>query len=209
MSTVNRIAYYQNRRDEVPNQELAKELADKRDKRGVREIAQNLWHENANVRSDCLKVLYELGYLNPALIAPYVDDFLKLIQDRNNRLVWGGMIALSTIADLKADEIYAHYDDLLRVLEHGSIITIDNGVKTLAIVAAKSDVYRKRIFPYLSQHLATCRPKDVPQHAEKSVVAVNATNKAEFIRTLEQRLPDLKGTQLTRVNKVIKEAAAR
>ncbi|MBI5290319.1 MAG: hypothetical protein HY872_00390 [Chloroflexi bacterium] len=89
MTVLNRIAYFQNRRDEVPNQELAGELAATKNKKGIKEIAVNLWSDNRNVQSNCLKVLYEIGYLEPALIADYADDFLRLLQNRNNRLVWG------------------------------------------------------------------------------------------------------------------------
>lgn len=206
MSALNRIAYYQNRRDEVPNQELARELAEKKDRKGIREIAQNLWSDNANVKSDCLKVLYEIGYLDPALIAGYVDDYLKLLKSRNNRLVWGSMIALSTIAALRADEIYTHLPEIQSTMQAGSVITRDHGVKILAVVAAQKEMYRKQIFPDLLQHLATCRPKDVPQHAEKIVVAVNAKNKDEFIAVLQTRLVDSSASQATRVRKVIKEA---
>ena len=56
MSVLNKIAYFQNRRDEVPNQELAKELAQTKNRRGIREIAENLGHKNQNIQSDCLKV---------------------------------------------------------------------------------------------------------------------------------------------------------
>ena len=182
MSALQRIAYYQDRRDEVPNQELAKELVAKKDRKGIREIAENLWNENPNVQSDCLKVLYEIGYLEPKLVAPYVDDFLKLLHSRNNRLVWGAMIALSTVADLKADAIYPHVEEIEQVMDQGSVITKDNGVRVLALVAAQKAAYSKGIFPYLLHHLETCRPKDVPQHAEKAAVAVNTRNKQQFMR---------------------------
>jgi hypothetical protein len=102
-----KIAYYQNRRDEVPNQELAKVLAETRDSVGIQEVAVHLWDKNKNIQSDCLKVLYEIGYLAPDLIAGYAGDFLKLLKDRNNRLVWGAMIGLATVADLRADEVWA------------------------------------------------------------------------------------------------------
>lgn len=209
MSVLNRIAYFQNRRDEVPNQELAKVLATKKDKKGIREIADNLWNDNPYVQSDCLKVLYEIGYLNPALIAAHVGDFLKLSQAKNNRLVWGSTTALSTIAEVKADEIFAHFADLQKVIENGSVITVDNGIKTLAIVASKKDAYRKKLFPYLLKHLSKCRPKDVPQHSEKIVVAVNAKNKAEFVQVLKKRMSDMTGAQVVRVKRVIKEAERR
>lgn len=209
MSVLNRLATYQSRRDEAPNQELARELAEKKDRKGIREIAQNLWSDNANVKSDCLKVLYEIGYLDPTLVADYVEDFLKLLKSRNNRLVWGSMIALSTIAALKAGEIYAHLPEIQSTMQSGSVITKDNGVKILAVVAAQKETYRQKIFPDLLHHLATCRPKDVPQHAEKIVLAVNARHKEEFIAVLQTRMVDLSPSQAARVRKVIKTAQQR
>jgi hypothetical protein len=95
MSTLDRIAYFQGRRDEVPNQELAHDLAAREDRAGIREITEALLHREPNVRSDCLKVLYEIGYLKPELVAPYAGDFLKLLASWTNRLVLGAMMGLS------------------------------------------------------------------------------------------------------------------
>ena len=95
MNILNRLAHFQNRRDEEPNLILARELAEARDTAGIREIAENLWNENAEVQSDCIKVLYEIGASEPGLIAGYAGEFLKLLGSKNNRLVWGGMTALA------------------------------------------------------------------------------------------------------------------
>ncbi len=209
MSALDRIAHFQNRRDEVPNQELARELASKKDRAGVREIAENLWNKDKGIQADCIKVLYEVGYLDPALIADYVEDFIKLLKSKNNRLVWGGMIALGTIADLKADVIFAHFAEIRQTMESGSVITMDNGVQTLARAASKSEKYSHDIFPYLLQHLKTCRPKEVAQHSEKTLPAVNSSNKKQFIAVLEKRTDDLSGSALARVKKVIKESSTR
>ena len=210
MSALDRIAHFQNRRDEVPNQELAHDLASKKDRAGIREIAENLWNKDISIQADCIKVLYEVGYINPALIAGYVEDFIKLLKSRNNRLVWGGMIALGTVADLKADVIFAHLAEIQKVMNAGSVITVDNGVRALALVASKGGKYNKAIFPYLLDHLQTCRPKDVPQHSEKTLPAVvNSSNKKEFIAVLEKRMEDLSGSGFARVQKVVKEAANR
>ncbi len=203
MSVLLKIAHFQNRRDEVPNQVLAKELAHNNDRAGIQEIAINLWHTDTNVQNDCLKVLYETAYLKPELVAEYVGDFIKLLKSKNNRLVWGSMIALATIAPLKADEISQHLPDIQKTIESGSVITVDNGIKTLAQVAAHGHA---DVFPYLLNHLATCRPKDVPQHAEKIVVAVNPKNKAAFIAILEKRLDNAKASEAARIRKVIKTA---
>jgi hypothetical protein len=209
VSVLNRIAYFQNRRDEAPNQALARDLAQAKDRKGIREIAGNLWNESPNVQSDCLKVLYEIGYLNPELIAAFAGDFLKLLESKNNRLVWGSMIALSTIAAIQADEIYPHVKEIKRAMEQGSVITVDNGVKVLAVVASTNDERRKKLFPYLMKHLETCRPKDVPQHAEKILAAVNAKTKSEFIKVLEKRMTDMSSSQATRLRRTMREAEKR
>ena len=209
MSVLNRLAHSLGRRDEVPNQELARDLASNKDKAGIREIAENLWNKNKNIQADCIKVLYEVGYLQPALVADYVEDFIRLLKSRNNRLVWGGMTGLATVAELKADVIYARLAEIQKAMDEGSVITMDNGILALARAASKGEQYNKAIFPFLLAHLKTCRPKDVAQHAEKTLAAVNAGNKAEFIAALAKRMVDLSGAGLARVKKVVKEAQQR
>ncbi len=204
MSVLKKIAYYQNRRDEVPNQELARNLAEARDNAGILEIAQNLWNKDRRIQADCIKVLYEIGYLAPDLVAPYAGDFLKLLRNRNNRMVWGGMIALSTVADLAAEIIYPQRAEIQRTMERGSVITVDAGVLALAKLAATSQTRRRELLPFLIDHLKNCRPKDVAQHSEKVLPAVDEEHKEAFIHTLETRLEDLSKTQAARVQKVIK-----
>lgn len=209
MSIINQIAFFQNRRDEAPNQELARELVQSNDVEGIREIAENMYHKNANVQSDCIKVLYEIGCIEPALIAGYLDDFLKLLQSKNNRLVWGSMIALSTIAELKSAAMAAHIAEIQRAMEGGSVITIDNGVKILTAVAASSAESAQTVLPYLLNHLASCRAKDIPQHAEKILEAVTADSKKAFVDILQNRMEELSAPQAARVKKVIKAAEKR
>lgn len=209
MSILDQLACSLGRRDEVPNQELARQLAAARDTDGIREIAEALWRKDKNIQADCVKVLYEVGYLAPDLVAPYALDFLKLLKSRNNRLVWGGMIALSTVAALAAGELFPRWDEIRKAMDGGSVITRDAGVLALAGVASADPAYNREIFPYLLEHLRTCRPKDVPQHSEKTLTAVNPENKAAFIAALEKRLEDLQGAQLKRAQKVIKQARER
>ena len=209
MTALERIAHFQKRRDEGPNQELARELASSKDSEGICEIAENLWNKNKSIQADCIKVLYEVGYIDPSLIADYVEDFIKLLHSRNNRLVWGGMTALGTVAGLKAQTVFAHLDEIEKVMDAGSVITMDNGVQALARAASKNEKYSREILPYLLEHLSTCRPKDVAQHAEKSLPAITANNKTRFIAVLNRRMSDLTDSALARVKKVVKEAEQR
>jgi len=204
MSTLDKISFFQNRRDEGPNQLLAKELAEKENKDGIREIATNLVNKNKNVRSDCLKVLYEIGYRDPGLIAEYVSDFLILLTGRDNRMVWGAMIALATIANQRPKEIWAQVDDIIRITESGTVITSVWGIRTLARVAAADETYQEKIIPFLFHQLQVCIPRDIPTHAESILCAVDPKNKGKFLSLLEARREELTPAQLIRLKKVLK-----
>jgi len=208
MSALHRLASSLGRRGEVPNQELARDLAARKDKKGIQEIAENLWNKDKNIQADCIKVLYEIGSIEPKLIADYAEDLVKLLRSKNNRLVWGGMTALAEVAKANPEAVFKHLDEIKKAKETGSVITVDNAISTLAYTAAATDKYNKAIFPYLLNHLSSCRPKEVPQHTEKTLPAVNSSNKVDFIKALEKRMEDLSGSGLARVKKVIKQVNA-
>ena len=208
MSVLDQLASSLGRRDEVPNQELARELAIKKDRKGIRELAENLWNKDKNIQADCIKVLYEVGAIEPKLIANYADDFVKCLRSRNNRLVWGGMTALGEVAKADPDVVFKYLSEIKKAKETGSVITVDNAISTLAYTAAAKEEYTNAIFPYLLKHLSGCRPKEVPQHVEKTLPAVTASNKMDFINVLEKRLEDLSGSGLSRVKKVIKQVSS-
>ncbi len=84
------------------------------------------------------------------------------------------------------------------------MITKDNGVKTLALIGSTKPEYREAVFPFLVEHLKTCRPKDVPQHAEHTLAAVSTEYKKAFVQVLEKRIPDLSPAGLVRIKKVLK-----
>lgn len=205
MSVLDKISSAQNRRDEILNQELAKKLAYQNDRENIEEIAKNLWNKDKNIQRDCIKVLYEIGYINPELVSNYVNEYLQLLSNKNNNLVWGGMIALFVIADLRSSEIFENVYLIKKTIKEGSVITKDSGIKVLSKIASINETYNKGIFPYLLEHLKTCRPKDVPQHAESIFRAVNASNKTECIKVLKERQSLFNKSQLSRVTKLIKK----
>jgi len=206
MTILEQLACAQNRRDEVPNQILAKKLVENSDTESIAELVRHVWDKNPSVQSDCIKVLYEIGYLSPELIAPYIKEFIKLLASKHNRMVWGTMLALSTIAHLHPDYLYENLDVIKQAMADGSVITVDNGVKVLSMIAAAKLEFSHAIFPYLLRHLRTCRSKEVPQHSESILVAVNKENCEAFIASLQERMPELTPSQATRVKKTIQKA---
>jgi len=204
MSVLSKLASAQDRRDEEPNKDLGRELVENHDIEGIREIAENLWNKDKRVQTDCLSVLEQVGLLETELIENYAADFIELIFSKDNRLVWAAMINLALVADKKPQEIFEQYDDIVKVIEKGSVITKDNGIKTLAKVASTSAEYKEVIVPYLMEQLRRCRPKSVSQYAESIRVAVNLDNQEQYLGILNERLDTLSAAQQRRVKKLLK-----
>ena len=205
MSVIEKIAFSQNRRDEVPNQELASALASDEDRAGIKEIAENLTNKNSNIRSDCLKVLYEIGYLQPDLIADYVPEFLILLSSKENRMVWGAMIALACIADLKPDEIFMQIDLVILTTRKGTVITQVWGIRTLSRVAASNPQYKSRIMPFLLEELQICLPRDILTHLQSMLPAINSSEKSEIMEIADSRFSEMTPAQQTRLKKILKQ----
>lgn len=208
MSILNDLASAHGRRDEDMNVQLAQRLAQDNGEdvaEAIQELADNLNNKNKQVRNDCIKVLYEVGALSPELIADYVDAFMALLSHKDNRLVWGGMTALGTIASLRAQAIWEQVDTVIDATANGSVITQDWGVRVLATLSAENVEYGERLVPFLLNFLEGCRPKDVARHAESIEMAMQTPEQqAEFHRVLEQHQPNLKASQLKRVKAILK-----
>jgi hypothetical protein len=208
MSVLNRLASALGRGDEAPNQALAQEIAERRDREAVRELLAHLNDKNKDIQSDCIKVLYEVGAREPELIADGVNEFIQLQGSRNNRLVWGGMTALGAIAHLRAAEIFQQIDLIMKTTDEGSVITQDWGVRVLATVSAQNATYEQRIFPFLLSFLRGCPPKDLPRHAESVLVAAHTTNRDDLLNVLEARKEALKDAQRKRLEQVMRKIKA-
>jgi len=208
MSVLNRLASALGRGDEAPNEALAQEIAERSDAEAVRELLAHLSDKNKEIRSDCIKVLYEVGTRKPKLIADGVGDFIQLLGSRNNRLVWGGMTALGAIAHLRAAEIFRQIDVIMKTTDEGSVITQDWGVWVLATVSAQNTTYEQRIFRFLLSFLRGCPPKDLPRHAESVLVAANTANRHDLLNVLEARKAALKDAQRKRLEQVIRKVRA-
>ena len=205
MEYIKRIAFYLDRRDEVPNQELAGELADNEDCAGIEEIASYLQDKNTSIQSDCIKVLYEIGYLRPDLIDSFVDTFIGLLESKRNRMVWGAMIALSTIAELRAAEIWKHKKLLLATIKAGTVITEVSGIKTLAnLIKGNQELYAE-IFPILLEYLADCRPVDFATRLDTIMAIVNPADYGKITAINQKKMAELKQSQLKKVIRIEKK----
>ena len=193
------------RNDEAPNIELADELCRNNDTIGIREIVDGFTGADRSVANDCIKVLYEIGGRKPELITGYVDVFISRLLSKNNRLAWGSMTALAKIAEHAPKPIFEKLSVVTAAYEDGSVITVDNSISVFAGLCKADANYAKEVLPILINHLQKCKPKEVPQHAERASVCYNSRNAGAFVEVLEKRLPHLAATGQARVKKLLKK----
>ncbi len=205
MTVLDKLASALGSRGNEPNIELAQQIAASDDRGAVRELVNNLGNNNEKIQGDCIKTLYEIGYVKPELIADYYTEFLDLLSNENNRMVWSGMIALTTITDLKAREIFSLLDPIMETVERGSVITKDCGVEILTKLNCYEEYFPKTD-PLLLDQLWKCPIKQLPMYAEKSLVCINDINRSDYRHMIESRKPECeKSSQAKRLDKVLKK----
>lgn len=209
MSVLEKLASVLGRKDEAPNQELAADIAAQKDQRAVKELVEQLSHKSKDIQSDCIKVLYEVGALQPSLIAGYAGDFIALLTHKNNRLQWGAMTALDAIAGVKPKTVYAALPQIIDAADKGSVITKDHAVGIL-IKLYSTPSYAKDLFPLLADQLLSSPVNQLPMYAEQVLPVIRAEDKAAFINTLTGRLHEIeKESKRKRVERVIKKAGSK
>jgi len=204
ISIIDKLASSLDRRDEVPNQELAKEIVLTKDNNAVKELVDNLSNKKA-IQNDCIKVLYEIGEQEPKLIADYINEFVAHLDSKNNRLQWGAMTALGTITNERPKEIYAVLTAIVSAADKGSVITKDHAVNILIKLCA-IEKYADNAFALLIEQLLKSPTNQLPMYAERAMPIINDRNKNLFVKSLTSRLDDIeKETKRKRVEKVIKK----
>jgi hypothetical protein len=205
MTVLNLLASAQGQKGDEANISLAKEIYRLYNKVAIKELIDNLNNKDKNLQSDCIKTLYEIGFLKPELIADYYADFLKLLTSKNNRLVWGGMIALSTITDMKHAKVFASLDRIIETVNNGSVITIDCGVLILARLNKHAE-YFDTTDSLLIEQLWKCPVKQLPMYIEKSLVSINKKNKEIYINLINKRFSECdKDSQRKRLERSLKQ----
>ena len=144
----------------------------------VKELVENLANKNKAIQSDCIKVLYEIGECEPALIAPHAAEFGELLGSENKRLVWGAMTALDAIAAVNPVGVHGLLNNILAAAAGESVIARDHAVGIL-IKLADHPKFAKQCWPLLLEQLRTCPGNQLPMYAEQSQALVDSLAKSD------------------------------
>jgi hypothetical protein len=205
MNVIDKLASSLGRRDEVPNQELAALVIKKNDAEAVKELVRILTEGSKAQQGDAIKTLYEIGYVKPEMISNFVKDFIGLLDSKNNRLQWGAMMALDTIATIESKAIYAALPRILDVAKQGSVITRDHAVGILAKLSAVK-AYADDAFPLLLEEIKRAPLNQFPAYVERAMEVARDKDKSLLLKTINARLPEIeKESSRKRLMKVLKK----
>ena len=162
-----------------PLHQALKKIADKKDKAAVEELISLLQHKDRNIQSDAIKVLYETGEKVPSLIKAYAKNFLRLLDDKNKRNIWGAMTALDSIALDDPQTIYANLPKIMAGADKGSVIAKDHAVSILIKLCGLKK-YSENCFVLLIEILQSCATNQLPMYAENAIGIIDDSNKTTF-----------------------------
>ena len=205
-SVLDQLASALGRNDEEPNVELAEKLAASPDKAAIAELVAALKTGTIAVANDAIKVLYELGERRPELIAEHTDAFFATLLSKNNRLVWGGMSALDTIATVSAPALAKRLPEILAAADKGSVIAKDKAVSILAKLAGAG--HGDKALPALFAMVETAAVNQLPMYAEMAAPAIDRSHQAAFTAIITKRLQTIEQpAKRARLEKLLRKLA--
>ncbi len=212
MSVLDHLSSARGHSDNSANIALAERLATSKDRAAVTtaigELVAHMQDPDRRRSGDCIKVLYEIGNRNPRLIGEHHAALLALLEHRNQRLVWGAMQALASIAEQRPTELVAALDRIVPAMNGGSVIASDAGAELLARLCAL-DAHRDAAEPLLLEHLWQCPIKQLPQYLEKAQRCIRPDSLEAYLAVLDTRLPECtRESQAKRLQKIRKQLVA-
>lgn len=205
MDVLAKLASASGKREQDLNIELAQEIASSKDKKAIEDLITGLANKSKAIRHDCIKVLYEIAEITPALLKPKAGCFIELLQHKDKRMQWGAMTALSAMAIETPALLFDNLTGILKIADEGSVITKDHCVKILVSLSGNK-AYAATTVPLLLEQILKSPNNQLPSYAEQTLPVINGDNKAHFRKILEARLPEVEPeSKKKRVEKVLKK----
>jgi len=184
------LASSQGRRDEELNVKLAEKVVEYQDKKALKELFELLTSKDRKLANDAIKVIYEIGYRQAKMVTPFLETLVELLGSKVNRLQWGSMTAISTVAADSPKKVYPYLTKIVMAMEAGSVITKDHGVKTLVQLSSLK-AHREDVITLLMEFIQSAPVNQFPTYVMAIADTKLSGQEADLLRTIvESRLPE-------------------
>jgi hypothetical protein len=110
------------------------------------QILNGVYSPKASIRYGCAKVLMDLSENHPEKLYPFIDSFIKLLDNKYRILTWNAMVIIANLAkvdkDNKIDSIFEKYYNFLN---DEYMVTVANVVGNSAKIASTKPYMIKNI----------------------------------------------------------------
>jgi len=192
------------RRDEKANIELAVLISTANDSKSVSKLFELLNNSKKEFQYDCIKTIYEIGARNPELISPHLNELLPYLKNKNNRLVWGAMTSISSVASMIPTKIFHVLPEIIDGSERGSVIAKDHAMKILRTLAEVKK-YQNEIIPLMLEQLQLAPDNQFPSYALLISEVIDELNSNHFVQIISDRIKTIETeSKIKTLNKILK-----
>lgn len=201
-----RLSYSLGDKTQIPNKELAVEIANSENKNAINELEQLVVESDVKrIKMDAIMTLAYVAELNPKFMVASVDFFIGLLNHPVERVGWGSMIGLFHVAALSQLKVYDNLSKVLDAMERDSIVGRDHGFKILVILYQHNQL-RDDVYYLMLEQIRKVRPNQLGQYAERMMEVVIDNHKLALIETLEEKRLELSNPyHLNRLSKNLKK----
>lgn len=172
------------------------------------EIAAGLGYDDRKLVGDCAEVFTEVAKENPALVSPYADRLIPLIDHKDTRVRWESTHAVALVATLVPAQIAPLLPNLVTKIE-GDKSMIVRGCVVIALgeYGRSGPEAADEVFPHLwaALHLWEGKHSKLVLEAMSKLTAVQPALKPEVQTAARQCLDHYRANVRRLAQKLIKE----
>ena len=191
-----------------PNHALALRLTDAQDAAGIAQLVALLGSPSATTRRGAMRTLFEAAEIAPAQVLPHHEALARLLPTRTPWLAWGAMVALSAMAPIAPNVVYAHLPAVMEGAAGPSVIGRDYAVRILCELATQAAL-AEDAFALLLELLHTAPATQFVSYVERAAPVLPHMYREAFLELLQARQGEFAGTREKRLVKVIAKTAHR
>ncbi|MFY0608134.1 MAG: hypothetical protein JXR10_15550 [Cyclobacteriaceae bacterium] len=206
MDITSRFSSTQGSREQHLNKLLAKEIVDNHEEEFIHQINKVLLSgAKLDIIADALKVIEMVGQAKPEMVKMTLSSVMKLLDHKSNKIQWRAMSALSTFGHLSLKLIYEELGKILMIMDAGSVITRDHGIKLLVAMYQQPE-WQNDLASLLEEQLLAAPDNQLGQYAEKWLEVITPAHHSRLKHILEGRLPELVSpSHQKRISRVLKK----
>lgn len=136
------------------------------------------------------KALKKLSEQQPEKLVPYYPDLLRIISDKNVKVVWATLFLLVPMAVHQPEMAFDNLGLFANIAEGDSVIARDQYVKIL-VQLASAEAYRDTCLTLLIDEVLKAPVNQLPSYAQSAASVVDSAHRSSLKEVIDLRSADV------------------